>query len=209
MNARGSRYKAETYSPEEVLLFLESFDTDRPAGLRNRALVGILWGAGLRISEALALTPKDIGVDGAVHVKHGKNNRQRLIYLDTQQSLPDEMDSPLEMIQEWQEERGSLLEEIGVNQETAPLFCTRKGTGLKRQYTQQMLSVHAELAALSGRANAHRFRHSFAATQARAGTPVNVIQKLLGHSSLETTSRYIAHVDNSDLVEAGRNMPRL
>lgn len=120
----------------------------------------------------------------------------------------DELETPLELLNEWIQVREGMLEERGIIPRDAPVFCTRKGTTLKRQYTQRMLERHGEAIGIA-RLHAHGLRHTFAATQARARTPINTVQSLLGHSSLETTSRYLADVCDDDLIEAAGVMPRL
>ena len=77
---KGRRYPAEPLSDDEVRALLGAIKGNRPIAVRNRALVAVLWGAGLRISEALALMPRDVK-DESLRVRHGKGDKARVVGL--------------------------------------------------------------------------------------------------------------------------------
>lgn len=80
---KGRKYPAEILTPDEVLGLLRAASNRTPTGIRNRALIAILYHGGLRLGEALALRPKDIDLDrGTVTVLHGKGDRRRTVGLD-------------------------------------------------------------------------------------------------------------------------------
>jgi site-specific recombinase XerD len=165
-----------------------------PTGVRNRALITLLYRGGLRVSEALALQPKDVDREsGTVRVLHGKGNRARTTGLDPE---------AFALIEGWLDKRA----ERGLNGRR-PLFCTLDGKRLDSSYVRRLLPRLARKAGIDKRVHAHGLRHTHAAELAREGFPVNVIQAQLGHSSLATTSRYLAHIAPMELIEAMKNRP--
>ena len=94
-------------------------------------------------------------------------------------------------------------EQLGINGR-ARLFCTLEGQPVSAPYVRMALARLAKRAGIDRRVNPHAFRHSFAAEMAREGQPMNLIQQALGHSSLGTTSRYLAHINPQEVVDAMR-----
>lgn len=149
---------------------------------------------GLRISEALALYPKDVDRKaGTVRVLWGKGGRARTVGLDPE---------AFAMIERWLDTRAKR----GVNGRCR-LFCTLDGKPIDSSYVRRLLPRLAAKAGIEKRVHAHGLRHTHAAELAREGFPVNVIQAQLGHSSLATTSRYLAHIAPQELIEAIQKRP--
>ena len=147
-----------------------------PTGIRNRALLAVLFRSGLRISEALALLPKDLDpAGGSLRVLHGKGNKARTAPLPT-----DAADA----VDRWLECR-KRLRLTGRH----PLFCTLKGEALWDSYVRALCKRLAAKAGIEKRVHPHGFRHGWALSQVENGTSLPVIQQLLGHSSLATTAR--------------------
>jgi site-specific recombinase XerD len=152
-----------------------------PTGIRNRALLAVLFRSGLRISEALALYPKDLDPAGrSLRVLHGKGNKARTAPLPT-----DAADA----IDRWLECR-KRLRLTGRH----PLFCTLKGEPLWDSYVRSLCKRLAMKAGVQKRVHPHGFRHGWAVGQVESGTSLPVIQLLLGHSSLATTATYVSHI---------------
>jgi integrase len=190
---KGQRYPAETLTRAEVGRLLSAVRGQSSTALRNRALIATLYRGGLRISEALALRPSDIDADtGELHIRKAKGRKSRRVKLDT---------GALETVNLWRERRKAL----GVGGR-APLFCGIKGVGaggeLKTPYVRRLLPQLAERAGIEKRVHAHGLRHSRAAELAAEGVPVNVIQDVLGHTSLSTTNTYLAHVHPGQVFAA-------
>jgi integrase/recombinase XerD len=82
----------------------------------------------------------------------------------------------------------------------APLFCTLDGQSLYSVYVRQMIARMARRANIEKRVTPHTLRHTFAVDLERSGMPVTAISKLLGHSSVSVTSRYLDHLTNSEAV---------
>jgi integrase len=152
-----------------------------PTGLRNRALLAVLFRSGLRISEALALYPKDLDPAGrSVRVLHGKGDKARTAPLP-----PDAADA----IDRWLECR-KRLRLTGRH----ALFCTLKGEPLWDSYVRTLCKRLAAKAGVEKRVHPHGFPHGWALGQVESGTSLPVIQQLLGHSSLATTATYVSHI---------------
>lgn len=189
----GQKYPAEVLSREEVGQLLAACSRRGPTGLRNRALIIVMWRAGLRVAEALALLPKDVDLEaGTIAVLHGKGDRRRVVGLDPQACA---------VVEAWLARRRAL----GIGR-GAPLFCTISGTtrGRKLQsaYVREALKLLARKSGIEKRVHPHGLRHTHASELAREKVPVNIIRRQLGHGSLATTARYIEHLMPSEVIEA-------
>jgi len=173
-------------------------------GVRHRALIAVLYGSGLRISEALAIHPRDIDLDGlAITVHAGKGARRRVAAL-----LPDAVDA----IQRWLDRRAQL----GLSGQHV-LFCTvgrgaagphptAPGGALTREYVARVLRRLAVRAGIQKRVHPHGFRHSHADLLRRRGFDVEEIRKQLGHRSLLVTGLYLDHLGSHDLTDRIRSI---
>lgn len=189
MSKHTRRFPVEVLTPEEVLSLIKACSAKAATGLRNRALLTVLYRAGLRISEALALRLKDVNLDaGTLTVLHGKGDRRRVVGLDPGAAA---------VLGTWLERRTVL----GLNGRHF-IFSTLKGQPIKTAYIRALLPRLAVRAGIEKRVHAHGLRHTFAAELAREGTAINLIQRQLGHSSLATTSVYLDHVAPEDVVQA-------
>ena len=190
---KGQRYPADVLTAEEIDRLLRAEPGRSSLAIRNRALIATMYRGGLRVSEAVALRPGDIDLDsGRLHVRQGKGDKARVVGLD---------DGSLAMIGEWVERRRSL----GFTGRQ-PLYCSVKsdggGTPIATSYLRRLLPRLGERAGLDKRVHPHALRHSRAAELAAEGVPVNVIQQALGHSSLATTSTYLAHIAPEQVMAA-------
>lgn len=189
---KGKKLPPEPLTPEEARAIFNACSKRAPTGIRNRALLVLLYRAGLRISEALSILPKDLDTAaGTIRVLRGKGRTTRLTGLDA---------GAWAVIQVWLERRASL--EIGGR---APLFCTLDGQPMKTAYVRAMLPRLARKAGIAKRIHAHGLRHSFAFELANERTPLHLVQQALGHASLSTTDRYIRHLNPTAVVEAIRS----
>ena len=162
-----------------------------PTGLRNRALIAMLYRAGLRINEALSLYPKDLDlIDGSVRVLNGKGGRSRTVGLDPGAAA---------IIERWLEAR-SRLDLTG----RQPLFCTFRGERMGAAYVRVMLKRLAARAGIDKRVHAHGLRHTHAAQLRAEGVDIAIISRQLGHTSITTTARYLDHIAPTAVIEAMR-----
>jgi integrase len=188
----GRRFPPEPLTQAEILALLGGFGRGS-CGRRNRALTVLLWRTGLRISEALALYPRDVDfAAGTVRVMHGKGDRSRLVGVDPQ---------ALAVVQLWMADRPRL----GLTGRH-PLFCKVdirwRGEPTHPAVYRQMLKDAAQRAGIEKRVHPHGLRHTHAFELSMEGTPLNVIKAQLGHRSIATTERYINHLAPAHVVAA-------
>ena len=170
--------KALSYS--EVAAILDSAgDLDTPIGLRDRALLELLYGTGIRLSEAVGLDIDDLDFDHHTLKVTGKGNKQRRLplgeYADV--ALSDYLirARPVFAVKG----RG-----------TPRVFLNTRGGALSRQSAWLVLSAAAQRAGIPVAVSPHTMRHSFATHLLEGGADVRVVQELLGHSSVTTTQIY-------------------
>jgi len=185
------RRPPEVLSEAEAIALLKACSTRAPSGVRNRALIAVLWRCGLRISEALALELRDVDLDaGTVRVRHGKGDRSRTVGLDEQTTA---------LLARWLDRRRKLSPGA-----RAPIFCTLQGGRLDSSYVRRLLPRLAAKAGIDRRVHAHGLRHTYAAELAREGTAINVIRDALGHTSLAVTDRYLRDVAPTHVIDTMR-----
>jgi site-specific recombinase XerD len=156
---------------------------------RLRGLIVILWRAGLRVHEALALAEADLDQRrGAVLVRRGKGGRRREVGMDPWGWTE---------LQPWLETRLELP--------VGPLFCVLTGPTRGRPWSSAAartdLRRTAVAAGVRRRFAPHQLRHAHAVEMAREGVPLIVIQRQLGHSNLGITSVYLQGIDNAEIIE--------
>jgi site-specific recombinase XerD len=193
--ANGARKRAvELLTRAEVAALLRQCSTTAPTGIRNRALITIMYAAGLRVNEALDLKGADVNpANGTIRVLHGKGDKARTASID---------DGSMALVQRWMDARARL----GLRQ--GKLFCTLAGGDLSDVYVRSMMSRIARKAGIDKRVHPHALRHAHAAELAAEGVPVNVIQAQLGHAHLSTTDVYLRHIAPADVIAMGRSRPR-
>ncbi len=186
---KGAKFHPEPLTPEEVERLAGAANPRYPTGARNRALILVLAGSGVRITEALSLRPKDYDVArGRIRVLKGKGRKARIVPVTGAAAAA---------IARWMQHRAKL----GHNG-TAPIFCTLKGEPIESAYVRAMLPRLAKKAGVEKRVHAHGLRHSFAAESIRLGVRINALSKVLGHTSSGVTARYIDHLGDDDAIDA-------
>lgn len=181
-------YPPEILSEDEVKALIRACSNRAPTGIRNRALITVMYRGGLRLSEALALKPKDVDPDaGTVTILHGKGDRRRVVGFDP---------GAMAIVLRWVDQRRSL----GISRR-ALLLCTLEGRPLHQSYVRTMLHRKGVKAGVEKRVHPHGLRHSMSYELMMEGVPVPIIQKQLGHSSLSSTQRYLDHIAPKELVE--------
>ena len=175
---RQPRLLPETLGLADVERLLESADA-----LRERALLELLYAAGLRISEALRLDREDLSMDGRFVRVIGKGDRERMVPVG---------DIALDWLGRWiDEERPALLARSHVAPPRGgPLFVGLRGRRLARQQGWAAVKAAAARAGLSDRVSPHTLRHSFATHLLEGGADLRIVQELLGHASISTTQLY-------------------
>ncbi|HET9852806.1 MAG TPA: tyrosine recombinase [Candidatus Limnocylindrales bacterium] len=169
--------------------------------LLDRALLELLYAAGLRISEALRLDLEDLSLDGAFVRVIGKGDRERLVPVG---------EVAIDAVRAWLAgPRGALVEQHHVAPiRGGPLFIGRTGRRLARQQAWAIVKRAAATAGLNDRVSPHTLRHSFATHLLEGGADLRIVQELLGHASISTTQLY-THVTGERIREVyARAHPR-
>jgi site-specific recombinase XerD len=182
------RYPADPPPVEEIVQVRRAAGAGAD-GARLRGLIVVLWRAGLRISEALALAESDLNRDrGAILVRRGKGGKRREVGMDGwgwQQLDP------------WLQ----LREQLPVG----ALFCIIHGPSRGRPWSPAGVRVQLRAAAAGAgirrRFAPHQLRHAHAVEMAREGVPLIVIQRQLGHTNLGITSIYLQGIDNAEIID--------
>ncbi|MBQ9410866.1 MAG: tyrosine recombinase XerD [Bacteroidales bacterium] len=177
------KYLPAVLSVEEVEAIMDSVDLKAPFGKRDRAILEVLYGCGLRVSEAAALRISRINFeDGFVDVI-GKGDKQRLVPLGEMAS---------DAIRAYLEDRplpfSRAQEDI--------LFLNRFGKSLSRVSIFNLVKKQAMIAGIHKEISPHTFRHSFATHLIENGADLRIVQEMLGHESILTTEIY-THIDSS------------
>ncbi len=176
------RYLPEVLSVQEVDDIIASVDTSTPAGLRDRAILEVLYGCGLRVSEAAGLRLSDIfAKEGFLRIV-GKGDKERIIPLG---------EMAAEALETWY---GARPEPCRGYEDF--VFLNRSGKSLSRVSIFNMVKKQAMLAGVRKEISPHTFRHSFATHLVENGADLRVVQEMLGHESILTTEIY-THMDSS------------
>jgi integrase len=182
---KGLRYPADPPTIEEIVAVMR-IAGDGLHGRRLRGLLVVLWRAGLRIDEALALLEADLDRRrGSLLVRHGKGGRRREVGID-----------------DWGWQELELWLAARVELPVGPLFCVINGRTRGRPWSTS--GARAELRRAAARAGVrprfapHQLLHALAIEMAREGVPLIVIQRQLGHSNLGITSGCPQGIDNAE-----------
>jgi integrase/recombinase XerD len=166
-------------STEEVDRLLQSPDTTEPRGLRDRALIELLYATGLRVSELVGLRQQDLNLDSGYLTCTGKGRKQRLV--------PVGDEAAAWLTRYVTEARPALLKKRA----SPRLFVNaRGGSALTRVGFWKILKAYGKRAGVGGALSPHVLRHSFATHLLERGADLRAIQMMLGHSDLSTTQIY-------------------
>jgi integrase/recombinase XerD len=165
-------------SPGEVDQLIAQPDVARPLGLRDRALIELLYATGLRVSELVGLRAVDVNLAAGYLTCTGKGSKQRLVPIG---------DEAAAWVQRYQREgRPALARAVSASR----LFLNVRGGPLSRVGFWKVLAGHARAAGLRRGISPHVLRHSFATHLLEHGADLRAIQMMLGHADLSTTQIY-------------------
>jgi site-specific recombinase XerD len=177
-------------SEEEVQRLLAMPRTNTVLGLRDRALLTLLYGTGIRATECAEMTDADVDlVNNTIRVI-GKGGHERTIPLNHEVATA---------LRQYRSARGHVLPR-------AQFFRSRKGGGMKRTAIYERVRTHAEKARLQKRVSPHRMRHTFATHLVKRGVGLVTIRDLLGHRCISSTQIYL-HTTGEDLRRAAQLHP--
>ena len=176
------RYFPSVLSEQEVEAIMDSVDTTDWIGVRDRAILEVLYGCGLRVSEAVGLRISCLYPDEGFVRVFGKGKKERLIPF---------CGMALEAVQRYLEVRPLPAD----SRSDDLLFLNNRGTSLSRVSMFKMVKRQALIADVRKEISPHTFRHSFATHLVENGADLRVVQEMLGHESITTTEIY-THVDS-------------
>ncbi len=168
----------KTLSEAQVEALLAAPDVTTPLGLRDRAMLELMYASGLRVSELVQLKSVQLGMNDAVLRVLGKGSRERLV------PFGDEARAWLQRY--LAESRAGILG----GQHTEALFVTRLGDGMTRQMFWKIVKRHALQAGVTAPLSPHTLRHAFATHLLNHGADLRAVQMLLGHADIGTTTIY-------------------
>ncbi|HSW14049.1 MAG TPA: site-specific tyrosine recombinase XerD [Solimonas sp.] len=181
----------KTLSEADVERILDAPDTEDPLGLRDRAMLELMYASGLRVSELVTLPLPRVDVRQGVVQVLGKGGKERLVPMGEPAML---------WLRRYLQESRPLLAD---RQASDWLFITRRGGPMTRQNFWTLIKRHAQVAGLNTALSPHTLRHAFATHLLDHGADLRVLQSLLGHADLSTTQIY-THVAKARLRELHR-----
>lgn len=161
---------------------LISLPDSTPLGLRDRAIIETLYGAGIRVSELTGLDLKDLDLSRGYLLVFGKGAKERLVPLGKRgcRALQDYLVLG----------RGALSSGSGASSKEEALFLNKRGRRLSARSVRRIIDKYVAKAALSKKVSPHTLRHSYATHMLEAGADLRAVQELLGHEDISTTQIY-------------------
>lgn len=182
--------------PLEVSQLIESPDISKPLGIRDRALLELLYATGIRVSELVGLKVSDLNYSQGVIKVTGKGGKDRIVPLGKPSA---------EWVQRYLQAREKLVIK---GKGTAALFVNRFGDQLSGRGVRNIINKYVEVLAINTRVSPHTLRHSFATHLLNRGADLRSVQELLGHVNLSTTQIY-THLTKEDIKRVhNRTLPR-
>src|SRR5690606_20292674 len=177
----------EFLSVQEIEQLISALDLSKPEGMRNKALLEVLYGCGLRVSELINLKLSNLSLEIEYIKVVGKGNKERLVPIGS---------SAIKYLKHY-------IEEVRVHAPIKPgnddfVFINRLGTPLSRVMIFMIIKDLAEKSGINKNISPHTFRHSFATHLVEGGADLRAVQEMLGHESITTTEIY-THLDRDYL----------
>lgn len=178
-----------TLSVEEVTALIETPDTTKPLGIRNRTILEVMYATGLRVTELVDLKIGDLHLSIGLLQTIGKGDKERIIPLG---------DYAIQWIEKYLEEARPIL--IKKNQNETHLFVNHHGKPLSRQGVWKNLKQIVQEAGINKNITPHTLRHSFATHLLENGADLRIVQELLGHADISTTQIY-THITKQRMAD--------
>ena len=188
MPARQMPRAVKTLSEKQVDDLLGAPDVDSPLGLRDRAMLELMYASGLRVSELVALKATDMSLNDGVLRVLGKGSNERLV--------PFGAEARRWIERYLEDSRPAILD----GQQTPDLFVTARGSGMTRVMFWIIVKKHATAAGIHVPLSPHTLRHAFATHLLNHGVDLRAVQLLLGHADISTTTIY-THVARERLKQ--------
>ncbi len=175
-------------SVEQVEELLEAPDLDKPEGLRDRAMLEVMYSSGLRVSELIKLQRAQVNFTHGIVTIYGKGNKERRVPIG---------EFALEYLVKYIEE--ARVKNVGKNNKY--LFLNRYGKELSRQYFFRQVKKYATYAGIKEDVSPHTLRHCFATHMLDKGAELRAVQEMLGHQNIATTQIY-THITSNRILSA-------
>jgi integrase/recombinase XerD len=175
---RPGSYLPDVLAPDDVTRILDAPPLDDPVGIRDRAILELLYGCGLRVSELVGLDTDRVDLASQQVRVIGKGNKERRV------PMGDEARDRLHRY------RSGPRGQWTAGRPTPAVFVSQRGSRLSRESVWRLVKRWSEAAGVVERVTPHTFRHSFATHLLEGGADLRVVQALLGHASISTTQLY-------------------
>ena len=174
----------------DITALIAAADGDAPAGLRDRALLELMYASGLRVSEAHSVDVGSVDLEQRTVVVRGKGNKERMVIMGepARRALERYIRSGRPKLVKAGRARG---EESAARTVPSALFLNRSGTRLSQRRIQLIVRHYALAAGIDAHVHPHLLRHTFATHLLDGGAELRVVQELLGHSNPNTTQIYL------------------
>lgn len=183
---------------EQMARLLDQPNMTTTRGIRDRCILEILYGTGMRLGECEALSVFDLDLTGRTVKVHGKGRKERL--------LPLGKHAVKYLKLYLQHARAKLIKRSHASKDCHSLWLSRTGAPLSRQTIQKTIKRHSQQADLPAGADTHTLRRSFATHMLQAGAHPIMVSQLLGHSDLKTLSHYLK-ISIADLTNTHSHTP--
>jgi len=190
-----ARYHPAYLTPGEIEKIIDTIDTKAKTGFRNRAIIELLYGSGLRISELINLKLSDIEFEAGFIRVLGKGNKQRLVPMGTYAK---------EAIEKYLDQKPP-SKSLSVNN---LLFTNRLGSKYSRVGMWKIIKNTVKKAGIDKNITPHTFRHSFATHLLEGGADLRIVQEMLGHADISTTQIYTTIDQDYIIAEHRKYHPR-
>jgi len=175
---RPGSYLPDVLAPEDVARILDAPPSEEPIGIRDRAILELLYACGLRVSELVGLDTDRVDLDGQQVRVIGKGNKERRVPMG---------DEARERLHRY---RVGPRQAWTAGRPTPAVFVGQRGRRLSREAVWRLVRRWTQVAGVHERVTPHTFRHSFATHLLEGGADLRVVQALLGHASISTTQLY-------------------
>lgn len=180
------RHLPDVLTVEEIDAMVTAIDPEKEESLRNHAIIEMLYGSGLRVSELVDLRLSRMDLDEGLLIVEGKGSKQRMVPMSP---------TSVELVREYLPQRERLaIKPAGQD----VVFLNRRGAPLTRVMVFYIIRDLAALAGIQKKVSPHTLRHSFATHLLEGGANLRAIQEMLGHESISTTELYL-HLDRTRL----------
>jgi integrase/recombinase XerD len=178
----------DTLSAGEMDILLMQPDAKTPLGIRDKAMLELMYATGVRVTELISLTINSVNWQTGYLITCGKGNKERIVPIG---------ETALDCLRRY---LGSARPGFLKGKTTSILFVNRSGNGLSRQGFWKIVRKYADKAGLQKKVHPHTFRHSFATHLLEGGADIRSVQVMLGHADISTTQIY-THVTTKRLKE--------